>query len=110
MICSSWPVPKVVTTRAWVSPRVNNALPWVRGRIPTSQAMGRTVLVSRPSMRRPVFRISLRTMAFSRLLRAFGTTVASNPASIPSAADSSAVTRSRTAVTRSWRVSLSVSA
>ena len=36
MNCSSSPVPRVATTRAWVSPRVNRAEPWVRGRTPTS--------------------------------------------------------------------------
>ncbi len=52
MICSSWPVPSVATTSAWVSPRVNSAEPWARGRMPTSAAIGRTVRVSRPSIRR----------------------------------------------------------
>ena len=36
MICSSWPVPSVATTSAWVSPRVNSAEPWARGSTPTS--------------------------------------------------------------------------
>jgi hypothetical protein len=51
MICASRPVPSVVTTSAWVSPRVNSAEPWVRGSTPVRMVIGRTVLVSRPSMR-----------------------------------------------------------
>ena len=43
MICSSWPVPSVATTSAWVSPRVNKALPWTRGKTLTSATIGRTV-------------------------------------------------------------------
>ena len=68
MICSSWPVPSVATTSAWVSPRVNSAEPCARGRMPTSQSIGRTVCVSRPSMRRPSRRIAPRTISFSRSL------------------------------------------
>jgi hypothetical protein len=67
MICSSWPVPSVVTTSAWVSPRVNSAEPWARGRMPTSATIGRTVLVSRPSMRLPGVEDALRTTSASRL-------------------------------------------
>ncbi len=51
MICSSWPVPSVATQNACVSPRVNSAEPCARGSTPTSAMIGRTVLVSRPSMR-----------------------------------------------------------
>ena len=68
MICSSWPVPSVVTTSAWVSPRVNSAEPWARGSTPTWQTIGRTVLVSRPSMRRPVLRMVPRTTVDFELL------------------------------------------
>ena len=55
-------------TIACVSPRVNSAEPWVRGRKPTIASIGRTVLVSRPSMRRPSLRIAPRTMSASRPL------------------------------------------
>ena len=58
-------------TIAWVSPRVNRAEPCVRGRKPTIASIGRTVLVSRPSMRRPSLRIAPRTMSASRPLTAF---------------------------------------
>ena len=44
-------VPSVATTSAWVSPRVNSAEPWVRGSTPVRISIGRTVRVSRPSMR-----------------------------------------------------------
>ena len=64
-------MPSVVVTIAWVSPRVNSAEPWVRGRKPTLISIGRTVLVSRPSMRRPSLRIAPRTMSASRLLTSF---------------------------------------
>ena len=52
-------------TIAWVSPRVNSAEPWVRGRNPTLISIGRTVLVSRPSIRRPSLRIAPRTTSAS---------------------------------------------
>ncbi len=64
--CSSWPVPSVATQKACVSPRVNSAEPWARGRMPTSATIGRTVLVSRPSIRSPVSRMALRTTSASR--------------------------------------------
>ena len=51
MICSSRAVPSVATTSACVSPRVNSAEPCVRGSTPVRIAIGRTVRVSRPSMR-----------------------------------------------------------
>jgi len=66
--CSSSPVPSVVTTSACVSPRVNRAEPWARGSTPTSATIGRTVLVSRPSMRWPVFRMLPRTISLSSFL------------------------------------------
>jgi hypothetical protein len=44
-------VPSVAVTMPWVSPRVNSDEPWGRGSQPTSQVIGRTVVVSRPSMR-----------------------------------------------------------
>ena len=68
MNCSSSPVPSVATTSAWVSPRVNSAEPWVRGSMPTSATIGRTVFRSRPSMRVPLSRMSLRTIGFSSFL------------------------------------------
>ena len=43
-------------TRAWVSPRVKRAEPWVRGRTLWRISIGRTVRVSRPSMRGSPFR------------------------------------------------------
>ena len=52
MICASRLVPSVVTTMPWVSPRVNSAEPCVRGSTPVRMVIGRTVRVSRPSMRR----------------------------------------------------------
>jgi hypothetical protein len=58
-------VPSVATTRAWVSPRVNSAEPWVRGSTPVRISMGRTVRVSRPSMRGSPARIWPRTMRAS---------------------------------------------
>ena len=68
MNCSSSPVPSVATTSAWVSPRVNSAEPWVRGRMPTSDTIGRTVFTSRPSMRLPVSRMFQRTILASSSL------------------------------------------
>ena len=62
MLCSSRSVPSVATTSACVSPRVNSAEPWVRGSTPSAIAIGRTVRVSRPSMRGSPSRIWLRTM------------------------------------------------
>ena len=44
----------MVTTKACVSPLVNKAEPWASGNKLTSHWIGRTVLVSRPSIRRPV--------------------------------------------------------
>ena len=65
MICSSCPVPRVVTTSACVSPRVNKAEPCALGRTPTSDSIGRTVFVSRPSIRLPVSKIDPRTISAS---------------------------------------------
>ena len=62
MRCASRSVPSVVTTSACVSPRVNSAEPWVRGSTPLRISMGRTVRVSRPSMRGSPDRIWLRTI------------------------------------------------
>ena len=72
--CSSEPVPKVVTTNAWVSPLVNKADPWVLSRILVSQIIGLTVFVSLPSIRFPVFNSSPLTISFSIDLTASATT------------------------------------
>ncbi len=61
MRCASRSVPSVATTSACVSPRVNSALPWVRGSTPERISIGRTVRVSRPSMRGSPDRIWPRT-------------------------------------------------
>jgi hypothetical protein len=71
MICSSRPVPSVATTSACVSPRVNSAEPWVRGSTPWRIAIGRTVRVSRPSMRGSPSRIWLRTIFASMSKKMF---------------------------------------
>ena len=62
MICESRAVPSVATTMPCVSPRVNSAEPWVRGSTPMRMVIGRTVRVSRPSMRGSPSRIWLRTI------------------------------------------------
>jgi len=51
-----------IEIRACVSPRVNSAEPCVRGSTPARISIGRTVRVSRPSMRGSPARIWLRTM------------------------------------------------
>ena len=51
IFCSSLDVPSVAVTAACVSPRWNSAEPCVRGKMPTSQTIGRIVFMSRPSMR-----------------------------------------------------------
>ncbi|CFV98512.1 Uncharacterised protein [Bordetella pertussis] len=73
MICSSCLVPSVATTSACVSPRVNSALPCARGSTPRRMLIGRTVRVSRPSMRGSPLRIWLRTMRASRSNRMLST-------------------------------------
>jgi hypothetical protein len=55
-------------TIACVSPRVKRALPWTRGNTPVRMLIGRTVRVSRPSMRGSPSRIWLRTIFASMLL------------------------------------------
>ena len=69
IICSSRWVPRVATARAWVSPRVKRAEPWVRGSTPVWMLMGRTVRVSRPSIRGWPARIWLRTTLASKCLK-----------------------------------------
>jgi hypothetical protein len=64
-------VPSVATTSACVSPRVNRAEPWARGSSRPRLRSGRTVLVSRPSMRTPSRRIAPRTISFSMSLNIF---------------------------------------
>ena len=106
MNCSSSPVPSVVTTSAWVSPRVNSAEPWVRGSRPASATIGRTVVRSRPSIRRPVDRMSPRTTSDSRPLK--------QPLTADSSSASSSVSPSRmvarAAAMAVWRSCLSVMA
>ncbi len=55
---------------AWVSPRVNSAEPWVRGRMPVSTTIGRTVFLSRPSIRAPPEMMSPRRIELSSFLKA----------------------------------------
>ena len=62
MRCESRSVPSVAATNACVSPRVNSAEPCARGSTPARISIGRTVRVSRPSMRGSPARIWLRTM------------------------------------------------
>ncbi len=83
-------MPSVATTRACVSPRVNSAEPWVRGSMPTSERIERTVFRSRPSMRRPVSRMELRTTVACAALKASASAWAGNLAS-PSAGASAAI-------------------
>ncbi|MNE00028.1 hypothetical protein D3C80_924230 [compost metagenome] len=70
MYCSSSPVPRVATTRAWVSPRVNSDEPWVRGRTPTSETMARTLSRARPSTRCAFSMMSRRRTSASHSLKA----------------------------------------
>ena len=83
MICSSRPVPSVTVTSACVSPRVNSAEPWVRGSTPVRMVIGRTVRVSRPSMRGSPSRIWLRTIFDSTAKHRSFTVLASGPPSVP---------------------------
>ena len=73
----------MVTAKACVSPLVNNAEPCVLGNNPTSATIGRTVFVSRPSIRFPVFRIAERTTfaSSSFMIPPTNTPSASAPAS-----------------------------
>lgn len=88
MICSSPFVPSVATTSACVSPRVNSAEPWVRGSTPVRISIGRTVRVSRPSMRGSPFRICERTI-FASMSNSTLPTVALSAATVPAASASS---------------------
>ncbi|MGC4054758.1 MAG: hypothetical protein QM757_38420 [Paludibaculum sp.] len=65
MRCSSSLVPRVVLTRAWVSPRVKRAEPCTRGRTPTSMEMLRISSMARRSGRWRSSSISWRKI-FSR--------------------------------------------
>jgi hypothetical protein len=70
MICSSSPVPSVVTTRPCVSPRVNSAEPWVRGSTEVSGTIGRTSSSARPSIRLAVFdHVAAQHLGFQLLQR-----------------------------------------
>ena len=64
-------MPNVATTKACVSPRVNKAEPCVRGNTPVRILIGRTVRVSRPSIRGSPFKIWLRTVLASKLKNSF---------------------------------------
>ena len=54
--------PRVATVRTWVSPRWKRPVPCVRGRMPTSQEIGRSSSRSRPSARLPSLRIRSRSV------------------------------------------------
>src|SRR3972149_6098313 len=75
IFCSSFLVPSVTATSAWVSPRVKRADPWALGRYSTSDQIGRISFTLRPSTRSPLSTISRRTSAcstFSKYSRALG--------------------------------------
>ena len=61
---SSYLVPSVTATSAWVSPRVNSAEPCVRGSTPVSMVIVRISAGARPSMRLPVDSTSSRRFFF----------------------------------------------
>ena len=103
MICSSSPVPSVVTTSAWVSPRVNSDEPWVRGRMPTSDTIGRTVVRSRPSIRAPPEMMSPRRIELSSFLKAEPRLASASSSSL-----SAALTASRAAAMALVRSCLSL--
>jgi hypothetical protein len=77
ILCSSWPVPSVVVTIAWVSPRVNSTEPCTRGSSVGRIEIGRTVRVLRPSMRGSPLRIWPRTILDSMSFRIERATLAS---------------------------------
>ena len=109
MICSSWPVPRVAVTKAWVSPRVNNAEPCARGKRPTSTAIGRTSDVVRPSIRCLVSIMPRRTISCSTDLKMSPSVASTKPWSKLSSLVSASVTSVLTAETLTWRASLMVS-
>ncbi len=59
--CASPGAPIVTTDNTCVSPRWKRPLPCVRGKRPVSMWRGRISVIERPSMRRPLSRISLET-------------------------------------------------
>src|SRR5438105_3891866 len=65
IFCASCGVPRVMVTRAWVSPRVKIAEPCVRGRTPRSIEIGRISLNERPSRRCCSLRMTSRKMRVS---------------------------------------------
>ncbi len=77
MRCSSWPVPRVAATMACVSPRVKSTEPCTRGSSVGRMEIGRTVRVSRPSMRGSPLRIWPRTIFDSMSFRMPRTTLPS---------------------------------
>ncbi|MOA25676.1 hypothetical protein D3C78_1464170 [compost metagenome] len=104
MICSSCLVPSVATTSACVSPRVNSALPCARGSTPRRTLMGRTVRVSRPSIRGSPFRIWPRTMADSSENMMLSTVTASGSDSPFSAAAAASLADTSADTSRSLAV------
>ena len=79
MRCASRSVPSVAATTACVSPRVNSAEPCTRGSTPERISIGRTVRVSRPSMRGSPERIWLRTI-FASMSNSSASTLTSSKA------------------------------
>ncbi len=110
IFCSSRAVPRVATTSAWVSPRVNNAEPWVRGSTLLRIVIGRTVRVSRPSMRGSPSRICERTILASRSNRMLPTSAVSGtvPPTDAASAASAALTSTVTSFSLAVRACLSL--
>ncbi|MNT29271.1 hypothetical protein D3C72_1650010 [compost metagenome] len=103
-------VPRVATTSACVSPRVNRAEPWVRGSTLVRIEIGRTVRVSRPSMRGSPSRICVRTIFASmsnRMLLTSALSIAAPPLAATSA-DRSAITSDVAAFSLAVRSCLSL--
>ena len=65
-LCSSSDIPKVVTTKACVSPLVNKAEPCVLGKTPTSHLIFLTSAKPLPSILFLSFSIAVLTISFSR--------------------------------------------
>ena len=78
MRCESRSVPSVAATSAWVSPRVKSAEPCTRGSRLVRISIGRTVRVSRPSMRGSPERIWPRTILASMSNSRLSTLTGSN--------------------------------
>ena len=67
-LCSSSVIPRVVTTRAWVSPRVKRADPCVLGKTPTSHLICLTSAKPLPSILFFSFNIAVLTISFLNIL------------------------------------------